>query len=353
MLLYYSAIMLVNIVALIIMQVSVGSSSTLTKDIKKIFHFLFSIIAFSAFCEWLGVLLQGTGESTKIIHIIVKALELSLAPSIGFLFSWVIEIRHKKAVISFLCIHALIELASGFLGFIYKVDDNSTYTHASFYWIYVLAYLVSIIYFIYVSAKNTKRYQYNEMVYFSLVVVFMLVGIAIQLIKSDIRIVYTVLTIASIMMYVFTFEMVMQTDNLTELINRRGYEHYVSHIDKECTIIFFDIDDFKKANDIYGHSFGDKCLRLTGQAIKRSYGRFGKCFRYGGDEFCVIITKEDESIRVLNKSFEDEMNKNREFEPKLPFVSFGYAHFYPESDNILTVIEQADKMMYENKQKNK
>lgn len=350
---YYSAIMLVNIIALIIIQVSVGASSTLTKDKKKTFHFLFSIIAFSALCEWLGVLLQGTGPSTRVAHIIIKALELSLAPSIGFLISWVIEVRKKKFVMTVLLIHAVIEFASGFFGFVYKVDENSTYTHASFYWIYVLAYLISIIYFVYIASKNMRQYQYNGMTYFALVVLFMLVGIAVQLVDSDIKIVYAVLTTASIMMYVFTLELVMQTDKLTELINRRGYEYFISHLDKECTILFFDIDKFKKANDVYGHSFGDKCLKLTGQALKKTYSRFGKCFRFGGDEFCVVITKESESVRVLNKNFEDEMSLMREDEPRLPFVSFGYAHYYPDSDNILTVIEEADKMMYENKQKNK
>ena len=350
---YYSAIMILSIFAMIIIQVSVGTSKTLTKDKKKIFNLLFTVIAFSALCEWLGVLVQGAGASTRVFHIVIKALELSLAPSIGFLISWVIEIRNRKPVAIFLIIHSLIEFASGYFGFIYSVDENSTYSHAEFYWIYILAYIVSIIYFIYISSKNMKRYQYNGIAYFALVVVFMLVGIAIQLVDSKIKVVYVVLSIASIMMYVFTLEMVMQTDKLTELINRRGYENFIPHIDKECAIVFFDIDEFKKANDIYGHSFGDDCIRLTGNAIKKAYARYGKCFRYGGDEFCVVITKNCDNVRLLNESFQAQMSDFRKDEERLPNVSIGYSHYYPDTDNILTVIEQADKMMYENKQKNK
>ena len=270
---YYSAIVWMSIFAVVVIQISVGVSSTLTKDKKKVFNLLFSAIAISALCEWLGVMLQGSGGKTRIIHVIIKALELSIAPSIGFLISWVIELRRVKVPLIFLGVNAVLEILSGVFGFIYTVDSNSTYTHAKFYPIYIVAYLISIVYFIYVASRNMKRYQYNGIAFFAMMVVFMLTGIIVQLINSEIRIVYVVLSIASIMMYVFTLEMVMQTDNLTELINRRGYENYISHLDKECIILFFDIDNFKNANDKYGHTYGDSCLKKTGNALKTAYSK--------------------------------------------------------------------------------
>ena len=186
-----------------------------------------------------------------------------------------------------------------------------------------------------------------------MMVVFMLTGIIVQLINSEIRIVYVVLSIASIMMYVFTLEMVMQTDNLTELINRRGYENYISHLDKECIILFFDIDNFKNANDKYGHTYGDSCLKKTGNALKTAYAKYGKCFRYGGDEFCVIITRNMQNVEKASEVFKATMEKMRSYDRKLPDVSVGFSHFYPENDSILTSIEEADKMMYDNKSKHK
>lgn len=350
---YYSVIMAICVFAVLIVQISVGTSSTLTKDKKKIFHCLFTSIAVAAFCEWLGVILQGTGGSTRFLHIIIKALELSIAPLIGVLISWVIEIRNKKVIIIAVCVHAVLEILSGIFGFIYTVDSNSTYTHAKFYWIYIVAYLISMGYFIYVASKNMKRYQYNGMAYFISVVIFMLVGIGIQLVNSELKVVYIVLSVASIMMYVFTLEMVMQSDNLTELINRRGYENYISHLDKESVILFFDVDNFKEANDLYGHTYGDECLRKTGNAIKATYAKYGKCFRYGGDEFCVVMTKNTQKAREVNNLFLHEMAEKRKLDENLPDVSIGYAHYYPESDNILSVIETADKMMYKQKNENK
>lgn len=350
---YYSAIVWMSIFAVVVIQISVGVSSTLTKDKKKVFNLLFSAIAISALCEWLGVMLQGSGGKTRIIHIIIKALELSIAPSIGFLISWVIELRRVKVPLVFLGVNAVLEILSGVFGFIYTVDSNSTYTHAKFYPIYIVAYLISIVYFIYVASRNMKRYQYNGIAFFAMMVVFMLTGITVQLINSEIRIVYVVLSIASIMMYVFTLEMVMQTDNLTELINRRGYENYISHLDKECIILFFDIDNFKNANDKYGHTYGDSCLKKTGNALKTAYAKYGKCFRYGGDEFCVIITRNMQNVEKANEVFKATMEKMRSYDRKLPDVSVGFSHFYPENDSILTSIEEADKMMYDNKSKHK
>ena len=136
---YYSAIVWMSIFAVVVIQISVGVSSTLTKDKKKVFNLLFSAIAISALCEWLGVMLQGSGGKTRIIHIIIKALELSIAPSIGFLISWVIELRRVKVPLVFLGVNAVLEILSGVFGFIYTVDSNSTYTHAKFYPIYIVA----------------------------------------------------------------------------------------------------------------------------------------------------------------------------------------------------------------------
>lgn len=350
---YYTAAIFFSICAMIIVQVSVFTSGTLTKDKKRIFYMLFSAIALGSLCEWLGVALQGTGPSTRFVHIMVKVIELSIAPAIGILVAWVIEIRRKKLAIIFLAANTAVECASGIFGFVFTVDANSNYTHARFYFIYIVAYFLSMIYFIYIASKNIKRYQYNGISYFAFVVMFMIMGIAVQLIFSDLRIVYVVLAMASIMMYVFTLEMIMQTDKLTELINRRGYENYISHIDNDCVVLFFDIDRFKETNDVYGHLFGDKCLAQIGQAIKKVYAHNGKCFRYGGDEFCVILTKKLDEVKELNEKFYAEIETLQKNDDRIPYASIGYSFFNPENNSIQQTIEEADKMMYIYKEKRK
>ena len=67
------------------------------------------------------------------------------------------EIRHTKAIYIFLGIHAALEWLSGLGGFIYRVDEFSHYSHGEFYFLYILAYLLSITYGMYVVLKKCKK----------------------------------------------------------------------------------------------------------------------------------------------------------------------------------------------------
>ena len=346
---YYTATIFLNVFAMLILQLCITKSNTLTRERKKLFRALFALIAIAAFCEWFGVFLQGKDPSTRYLHIAIKIVELSVAPSIAFIFSWVIEKKWEKIIIGYLGIHFLAECLSAKFGLIYYVDENNHYYHADFYWIYVVIYLISILYSIFIVARNVKKFQYNGISVFLMTAVLMLTGIAIQLWNSDLKVDYVTLGIASTMIYVFTLEMIQQTDELTELLNRRGYENYIMHMDRECLVVFFDVDRFKMINDTYGHAFGDFVLKKIGTAMKKNYAKNGKCFRYGGDEFCVILTKNLEKIEDMNHNFLKTMEKQRATERKIPTVSIGYAYFDPKKESIQDAIEKADKMMYENK----
>ena len=350
---YYTAIIFLNIFAMLIIQLCISNSNTLTEMRKKQFYKLFNVIIIAAFCEWLGNYLQGSGSSTRILHIIVKAIELSIAPSIGFFVAWIIEKKDTKPVYLYLIAHAVIEVLSGIFGFVYLVDSNSVYTHGSFYWIYILAYMLSVVYVIVIVLRNLKRYQYNGGKYFGLVILFMLTGIIVQTINSSLKVDYVTLGIAAIMIYVFTLEMIYQTDELTELVNRRGFENYISHLQEKCILLFIDVDSFKAINDTYGHAYGDVVLKTIGRMIRRQYAKYGKCFRYGGDEFCVVVTKRLEEIDLLNSSVNQTLAQLRKEDHRLPTISLGYAYYDQNYENVLDSIEEADRMMYLHKKEKK
>lgn len=347
---YYTVITFLNIFAMIIIQTCLCVSNTLTEERKKVFHKLFNLIIIAAFCEWFGNCLQGSGADTRLLHIVIKAIELSVAPAIPFFVSWIIEKQKEKKIYLYLLLHAILEWTSGIFGFIYYVDKDSNYLHAQFYWIYVAAYIFSIIYCMYTVMRNVKKYQYNGVRYFLLIGIFMLTGIMIQLYDSKLKVDYITIAIVAIMLYVFTLEMIYQTDELTELINRRGFENYSAHIEQKCVILFLDVDSFKAINDTYGHSFGDEVLKIIGKTIRTEYARYGKCFRYGGDEFCVILTKNINYLEGINKKFFDAMAQRREKEKRLPFVAIGYSYYDPQKQSLQDAIEKADQVMYKYKE---
>jgi diguanylate cyclase (GGDEF)-like protein len=105
------------------------------------------------------------------------------------------------------------------------------------------------------------------------------------------------------------FEQMAITDSLTGIFNRRHFMESVRiNIEKarrqkeECYIIMFDIDNFKKINDTYGHQIGDKVLMDITARIKTSIRPYDLFARYGGEEFIIFSSK-------LNKTEVCEMGE--------------------------------------------
>ncbi len=86
------------------------------------------------------------------------------------------------------------------------------------------------------------------------------------------------------------------TDELTGVYNGRYFRHFLSRIIEKAktmhfpvTLLLFDIDDFKKYNDLYGHGVGDEILRQTARLMKACTRQHDLVARIGGDEFAVVF----------------------------------------------------------------
>ena len=101
------------------------------------------------------------------------------------------------------------------------------------------------------------------------------------------------------------------TDYLTGLANRRGLYNYFSDLPNNSSMhfMFIDIDNFKRVNDVYGHSMGDVLLVQVSQLI-RSKLSTGFISRVGGDEFVVIIdgSFKAEEVTAIAQSVIDGLN---------------------------------------------
>ena len=101
------------------------------------------------------------------------------------------------------------------------------------------------------------------------------------------------------------------TDELTGLANRR---HFESCLEKEflrakrynnkLKLVMLDADFFKKINDTYGHQCGDYILKQISNAALQTFRQTDMIFRYGGEEFAVILTETDiEQARIPLERF--------------------------------------------------
>ena len=75
------------------------------------------------------------------------------------------------------------------------------------------------------------------------------------------------------------------------------------HDEKRFALMLFDLDQFKAANDSYGHLFGDKILKQMALRVQRSVRESDVTARIGGDEFLVFIEYEEDPLRGLQAGF--------------------------------------------------
>lgn len=90
----------------------------------------------------------------------------------------------------------------------------------------------------------------------------------------------------------------IQLDGLTGLANRRTFDQTIQELLNNkipFSLIMIDIDHFKKVNDTYGHLIGDDALKFIANIMQSISGNEDLCFRYGGEEFSILLKNKSES----------------------------------------------------------
>jgi diguanylate cyclase (GGDEF)-like protein len=151
-----------------------------------------------------------------------------------------------------------------------------------------------------------------------------------------------------------TSEQRARVDELTKLFNRRHFdEQFKAEISRHgrnnqiLSLLMLDLDSFKTYNDIFGHPSGDKLLGEIGKIINSSIRNGDQAFRYGGDEFVVLLpqTREKDAFIVAERIRENVMNR-MVTEDTTVRLSIGLAS-YPV-DGLLTdeIVTVADTALY-------
>jgi diguanylate cyclase (GGDEF)-like protein len=148
------------------------------------------------------------------------------------------------------------------------------------------------------------------------------------------------------------------TDDCTGLYNARHLYKVLetevyrsSRFGYEFTVLFIDLDHFKQVNDTHGHLIGSKLLAEIGYLIKAQLRLIDYAFRYGGDEFVILLpqTGKDAALVVARRlrdnlrtslfCKEEELNRNVR-------ASIGVATYPHDAKTPKDIIRQADEMMY-------
>lgn len=167
-----------------------------------------------------------------------------------------------------------------------------------------------------------------------------------------------------LIMYERSYALLRESSNLDPLTQIHNRSFFMNKADayyqralrgqESLSILFIDIDFFKKVNDIYGHLFGDEVLKNIAKVISESVRPVDLSCRFGGEEFLTLLhnTNNEQAVLVGNRI--REKIQNLEFEENRKFkctVSVGVYSGQPDSDrNIQHFIDNADQALYRAKE---
>jgi two-component system cell cycle response regulator len=153
-------------------------------------------------------------------------------------------------------------------------------------------------------------------------------------------------------------------DDLTQIYNSR---HFYSQLESEInrsnrygeplTLLLLDIDNFKAFNDAYGHVEGDQVLWRLGQVVKRCLRQTDSAYRYGGEEFTILLpmtTQEAGAVTAerIRTEFKKETFSPTPSQNVHVTVSIGLAQYKPHEE-MKAFIRRVDQLMYQGKKKGK
>lgn len=138
-------------------------------------------------------------------------------------------------------------------------------------------------------------------------------------------------------------------DALTGLFNRGAYDMLMESVDREhMALILVDVDYFKSINDTYGHAVGDRVLQRVAEILQKNFRSVDIICRIGGDEFVVVMTRSNSSMKQLVQNKINRINDLLQH-PRdgLPPVSLSVGVAFSDRENPKgDIFADADEALY-------
>lgn len=154
------------------------------------------------------------------------------------------------------------------------------------------------------------------------------------------------------------YERLIREDWMTGMQNREPFENMVAELPKtvnqykDVLLVLMDINHLRRINNDCGRGAGDEVVVAAARCIENAFGKNGKCYRTGGDEFAAVIYDPDVDRKTLSERLDKEIrNYNRNSRYRLS-IARGFSSIRDEKGNLKTTGEwkyEADTNMYQNK----
>lgn len=316
---------------------------------------------------------------SHLILIISNSLYLLFPLLIGYYWSKYVYLSFDEQVLNNVRIKIMMALPlvfgifmmilNIFGGKLFFIDENNIYNRGEMFYIYVI---LSWLYIVISTIKSVKVYFKTNNIYkkekifpYCLFIVAPIVASFIQGIYYGVTIIQMGFTLSIVLVFLYYQDEQVSIDNLTKTNNRNKFNEYIQNkfddtkANDIISLMFIDLDDFKKVNDKFGHLAGDEVLVLTASLLKKSCSEFNKNLflaRYGGDEFVIVSSLEFDDMKKLETLIYqniDEENEKSNSKYKIK-ISIGITSDVKSNfESVNGLINRADTHMYEIKYKKK
>ncbi|QWC00563.1 GGDEF domain-containing protein [Mycoplasmatota bacterium] len=304
-------------------------------------------------------------------------LSLATAPIAATAYIKYYIFNNEKVLFSYLCITYSLNLIMitllhvfGLFAFFESVMITVS--------LIAIGFVITFIYLIIEYLKNKELKYRNYILLLSAFSIFILLEVIIfankdfsetaNFASTGIAIVFLILFVVNVINLIKKlrnsleqqiYEEIANTDQLTKAGSRFAFEKDFDFLfyntDEDIALIYFDFDDLKYINDHFGHLEGDHVLINGYNIITQIFGKYGQCYRIGGDEFACITHQVDLILfNKLKNKFKSSLKKVQGNNEISMSISIGYTKIDFKNDKKPSdLIARADKEMYSDKFTNK
>ncbi|QMS85376.1 GGDEF domain-containing protein [Candidatus Xianfuyuplasma coldseepsis] len=240
----------------------------------------------------------------------------------------------------------------------FSLDEQNVYHRGEWLWLSLLFVFGMILYTVILAVKNRKELSDKMILFIAFFALLPVLISFIQLFVYGLILTWAVVALGVVFAYYLIEIAGNSEDHLTGLFSRKKMEEILTGKVEEnetFSVIMIDLEYFKKINDQYGHKQGDEVLQQLSKVLLRAYKEEFYVTRIGGDEF-LLISKQ--ATRLNIEEYRDRLLREIK-QSKNPLlleigISFGAKTFdssmaYTED----SILDEVDRLMYEDKSKNK
>ncbi len=371
---YHYDIYFFSIVIVIATLYSTYKSTKYKNSPDKIFALLGLIVIITLISEMFGWMIDKTKipygiELNILINLIIYAITPLNTLLLTIYFNSIIFTYTKYSKIWLillfpLMINLIITLLTIFYNLYFYIDVTNTYHRAKLFYIMVLVSYSYIILFIIILFFNRKRIKRNDFYVFLVLSIFPIIGGILQSLYYGIALIWPMFSITYLGFHLIIQQSNINKDYLTGISNRGSLDRELENMVLLAKVknigffgLMFDLDYFKKVNDVYGHSEGDELLREFSNILSKTFRRSECIARLGGDEFMVLVENYDNlDINTLLVRLNQNIQTFNETSKRLWKITYscGVLYFNPKSSmDQQKFYQEIDKQLYKEKNRNR